>query len=92
MQMRPRPVIGPLRGTIFGHIAFNEIERSQGRLTSRDMAIAGIVVGYVLAALDPVLYGFVLFVLFFLSSQTGGYMPPARASSIGCRVELVRRL
>jgi hypothetical protein len=63
------PVIGPLLGAIFGHIALNEIKRSQGRLTGRGMAIGGIVVGYVFAAIHLVFYGYVIFVLVFSASS-----------------------
>lgn len=67
------PVIGSLLGAIFGHIALDEINRSQGRLTGRGLAIAGIVVGYVFTALYLVFYGYLIFVLIFaLSSQTSG--------------------
>jgi hypothetical protein len=66
------PVIGPLVGAIFGHIALSEIKQSQGRLTGRGLAIGGIVSGYVFAALHLVLYGFFFLFLFAFSSQTGG--------------------
>lgn len=66
------PVIGSLLGAIFGHIALNEINRSQGRLTGRGLAIAGIVVGYVFTALYLVFYGYLFFALFYLSNQMGG--------------------
>ena len=66
------PVIGSLLGAIFGHSALNEINRSQGRLTGRGLAIAGIVVGYIFTALYLVFYGYLFFALFYLSNQTGG--------------------
>jgi hypothetical protein len=66
------PVIGPLMGAIFGHIALNDIKKSHGRLTGRGLAIGGIVSGYVFAALHLALYGFFFLYLFAFSSQIGG--------------------
>lgn len=38
--------IGPLIGVILGHIALNRINRSDGQLHGRGMAIAALVIGY----------------------------------------------
>lgn len=44
--------IGALLGVIFGHIALIDIERSQGRLVGRGMALAGLITGYIILAIS----------------------------------------
>ena len=41
------PVVGAIAGVICGHIALNEINRSEGRVEGRGMAVAGLIIGYV---------------------------------------------
>ena len=40
------PLIGAILGVIFGHMALNEIKRSEGQLQGRGLAIGGLVLGY----------------------------------------------
>jgi Domain of unknown function (DUF4190) len=40
------PFVLAVVGVICGHIALNEINRSQGRLEGRGMALAGLIIGY----------------------------------------------
>jgi hypothetical protein len=39
--------LGSIVAVIFGHVALNQISRSQGRESGRGMAIAGLVLGYI---------------------------------------------
>ena len=43
--------IGAIMAVVFGHVAINEIKRSNGSLTGRGMAIAGLILGYFWLAL-----------------------------------------
>lgn len=36
-----------LLGVIFGHVSLSQIKNSDGQLTGRGMALAGVIVGYV---------------------------------------------
>ncbi len=45
------PLLGSLGGIIFGHMARGEIRRSNGQLGGDGMAIAGLVLGWISAAL-----------------------------------------
>lgn len=40
------PLIGAILGVIFGHMALNEIKRSEGQIQGRGLAIGGLVLGY----------------------------------------------
>lgn len=40
------PLVGAVLGVIFGHMALNEIKRSEGRIQGRGLAIGGLVLGY----------------------------------------------
>jgi DNA-directed RNA polymerase subunit RPC12/RpoP len=54
--------LGPLAGIpaiICGHVAKGNIDRSQGMLTGRGLAIAGLIIGYVATA------GWLLYIIFF---------------------------
>lgn len=46
------PLIGPLVAVVAGHMARNEIRRSEGRLTGDGMAVAGLIMGYLMLALS----------------------------------------
>jgi hypothetical protein len=39
--------VGSTLAVVFGHVALGQIERSQGRLGGRGLAIAGLVLGYI---------------------------------------------
>lgn len=41
------PIFGALAAVITGHLAFNEIRESQGMLTGKGMATAGLILGYI---------------------------------------------
>ena len=43
--------IGFIAGIILGHMALSEISKSGGRIEGRGLALAGLIIGYVLAAL-----------------------------------------
>jgi hypothetical protein len=66
------PIIGPIVGAIFGHIALYQIGRAQGRLTGRGLAIAGIALGYTLAAIYLLTYGYLFFYGLVLPSLPSG--------------------
>jgi Domain of unknown function (DUF4190) len=66
------PVVGAILGAIFGHIALGEINRSQGRLTGRGLAIGGIVVGYIMAGLQLTVIAVYFYFLVVLFSQQSG--------------------
>jgi hypothetical protein len=55
------PLIGPVLGVIFGHMALGEIKRSNGMVEGQGLAVAGLVTGYVLLGLT--LIGCCLFAL-----------------------------
>lgn len=40
------PLVGAVLGVIFGHMALNEIKRSEGRIQGRGLAIGGLILGY----------------------------------------------
>lgn len=40
------PLVGAILGVIFGHMALNEIKRSEGQIQGRGLAIGGLVLGY----------------------------------------------
>lgn len=42
--------VGFIAGIILGHLALNEIKRSNGSIEGRGMALAGMIIGYVIAA------------------------------------------
>lgn len=56
--------LGGIIAVIFGHLAKNEIRRSQGRLGGSGLATAGLVLGYTNIALA--LLGLCLFILFWV--------------------------
>ena len=43
--------IGSILAIVFGHIALSQIDKSQGRVGGRGMAIAGVVLGWIGAAI-----------------------------------------
>lgn len=43
--------VGALLAVIFGHIALVDISRSRGRLVGRGVALAGLIIGYVILAI-----------------------------------------
>lgn len=57
------PVIGSIAGAIFGHIALNEIRRSEGRLQGHGLALAGLIISYATLALLVLAVVVVIFVL-----------------------------
>jgi hypothetical protein len=57
------PLVGAIAGLICGHLALNEINRSEGRVEGRGMAVAGLIIGYVHIA-AALCAGAVFFVVF----------------------------
>jgi type IV pilus assembly protein PilA len=47
------PLVGSILAIVFGHTARTEIRRSAGRLTGDGLALAGLILGYIGAALLP---------------------------------------
>jgi hypothetical protein len=41
------PVVPPILAVVFGHVALGRIRASNGRITGRELAIAGLVLGWV---------------------------------------------
>jgi hypothetical protein len=41
------PLIPPILAVVFGHVALGQIRASNGRTTGRELAIVGLVLGYV---------------------------------------------
>jgi hypothetical protein len=56
--------IGPIIAIITGHMAKNEINKSEGRITGSGMATAGLVLGYINLGLSVI--GFCLVLAFFV--------------------------
>jgi len=54
--------VGPLMGVIFGHIALNEIKKSNGMVEGQGLATAGLVVGYIGLGLSVLCIGFYLLI------------------------------
>jgi hypothetical protein len=54
--------IGPLAAVIFGHLALNEINHSQGRVGGKGMATAGLILGYVGLGLTVLAIIFIVFI------------------------------
>ena len=45
------PAIGPLAAVITGHIAKNEIKKSNGMVTGNGLATTGLILGYIMVAI-----------------------------------------
>ena len=58
--------IGPILSIIFGVVALNQIKSSQGRMTGRGMAIAGIVLGIVWIV---ILIAYIVFIVALANSS-----------------------
>jgi hypothetical protein len=64
--------LGAVLGVIFGHIALNEINRSQGQLQGRGIATAGLIIGYVhIAAGICALLAFIILLIFAATVPQG---------------------
>lgn len=57
-------VIGHILGVVFGHMALNEIKRSDGRLEGHGLAMAGLIISYI--SLGLIVVGILLFVIIFI--------------------------
>lgn len=71
------PFIGPILGVIFGHMALGEIKRSNGTVEGQGLAMAGLIIGYVLLGLS--LIGCCLFALsigLLNGAQPSGFVAP----------------
>jgi hypothetical protein len=75
------PVIGPVLGVIFGHMALGEIKRSGGMIEGQGLAIAGLVIGYVGIGILVLVACF--FALLLLLSLNAGTPTGFVASGIG---------
>lgn len=62
------PVIGPVTAIVTGHMARREIRASSGNLVGDGMALAGLIMGYLMLVLYALAcIGFLLFVTIFAS-------------------------
>lgn len=67
------PVLGSLAGIIFGHIAKNEIKKSDGTIGGNGMATAGLIMGYIAIGLWCIAcVAYFLFIL-FIAGASGYY-------------------
>jgi uncharacterized protein DUF4190 len=55
--------VAPILGVIFGHLAINEIKKSNGMVEGQGMAVAGLIVGYIGLGLSLLCIGFYVLVL-----------------------------
>lgn len=65
------PFVGGLLGVIFGHIAWREIQRSQGWRRGGGLALAGLILGYIHIVVVIVAAAFIL--LLALAFASDGY-------------------
>jgi hypothetical protein len=59
----------PILGVIFGHLALNEIKRSNGMVGGKGLAMSGLIIGYIFVGLAIV--GLVLILLVSAAANAG---------------------
>lgn len=59
-------LVAAILAVVFGHVAMNQIRRSEGRLNGKGMAVAGLVIGYASVAIQ------ILVIIFFVASAILG--------------------
>ncbi len=70
------PLIGPVLGVIFGHMALGEIKRSGGAVEGQGLAMAGLVIGYVLLGITLLVCGIIAIgIIGAAASQSTGFLP-----------------
>jgi hypothetical protein len=67
LGMTMLPFLGSVLAVVFGHVALKEVERSQGTISGRAMAIVGLVLGYLVVGVTVVVAG-VFFVFVILAA------------------------
>jgi hypothetical protein len=71
------PVVGPVLGVIFGHMALGEIKRSGGAIEGQGLAVAGLVIGYILLGITLIFGCFIaLIILAAANSPSAGLELP----------------
>ena len=73
------PVIGPIAAVIAGHVAKNEIKKSNGMVSGNGMATTGLILGYLMIAIGICLA--CIFVLAFAGLITLPFAFPGIPSS-----------
>src|SRR5258707_13431036 len=73
-------LIAPV-GVILGHIALNQIKNSNGQLSGRGVAIAGLIIGYASISLRLVVAAF--FILIIIISANAPKFTPAPTKFLG---------
>jgi hypothetical protein len=66
------PLIGSVLAIVFGHVASKEIDRSQGTISGRAMAIVGLVLGYLVVG-AAVVAAVVIFVLIVIAAALAAH-------------------
>lgn len=67
------PLIGPVVAIVAGHMARNEIRRSEGRLTGDGLAVAGLIMGYLMLILSALAACVgIAFFLFVVTAASSG--------------------
>jgi hypothetical protein len=61
-------LVGPILGVIFGHVAMNQIKKSNGLVGGRGVAMVGLIIGYVGFVLSIVLLVFLGYVIYLITT------------------------
>lgn len=72
------PLIGPVLGVIFGHMALGEIKRANGAVQGQGLAMAGLIIGYIeigLALLACVFFVIIAIIGAAAASQPSSFVP-----------------
>jgi Cation/multidrug efflux pump len=64
------PFLAAIVGVVTGHMALGEIKRSNGALSGRGMAIAGLVLSYLNIGLVVLAFCFLIFVIFLATANS----------------------
>lgn len=71
------PLIGPVLGVIFGHMALGEIKRSNGAVEGQGLAMAGLIIGYIQLGLLLLFCAFlVVIAIISASAQPSSFLVP----------------
>lgn len=81
------PFIGSLLGVVLGHLSLSEIKRSEGRYTGRELAVWGLVTGYIGLVAVPFLC--VLFFIAIMVLPAATMMLPAMWQARGAAKQAV---
>jgi hypothetical protein len=61
-------LIGPLLGVIFGHVAMNQIKKSNGLVGGRGVAMVGLIIGYVGFVLSVILLAILGYAIYLITT------------------------